>query len=130
MRNREEAKEQEGIVIKITPIGKPRMTRSDAWRKRVCVCKYWEFKNILVRRAREESFSITDGLRYIFYFPMPHSWSKKKKLEHFKKPHRQKPDLDNCLKAVWDSLLVDDSKISSISGAYKYWSSEGCIWIN
>ncbi len=42
---------------------------------------------------------------------MPKSWSAKKKAAHEGEPHRQKPDLDNLVKAMLDALHDDDSHI-------------------
>lgn len=33
------------ISYPLTPVPKPRMTKSDAWRKRPCVMRYWAFKD-------------------------------------------------------------------------------------
>ncbi len=41
-------------------------------------------------------------------------------------PHRQKPDIDNMLKAVYDSLLEDDSIVYSVQ-TEKYWDETGSI---
>jgi Holliday junction resolvase RusA-like endonuclease len=61
--------------------------------------------------------------------PMPKSWSLKKKEVMNNKPHRQRPDLDNLLKALFDALCPDgdahiwDGKVSKI------WGFEGKIVI-
>lgn len=67
-----------------------------------------------------------DGAHIMFYMPMPRSWSEKKRKEHVGNPHRQKPDLDNLIKALGDALYGDDSSIASISAA-KVWSSKAAI---
>lgn len=55
--------------------------------------------------------------------PAP-SWSKKKRAEHLHRPHCNKPDLDNCIKAIKDGLnriaWVDDSQVCDIV-ARKVW---------
>lgn len=47
------------------------------------------------------------------------SWSKKKTAEHLNKPHTQRPDVDNCAKAILDGLnriaWADDSQIAALS---------------
>ena len=63
-----------------------------------------------------------------FYIPMPKSWAKKKKRLMLGEPHRQKPDLDNLIKALGDALYGDDSYIASIK-ASKEWSYDGGISI-
>lgn len=59
---------------------------------------------------------------------MPKSWSIKKKKELEGAPHRSKPDIDNLLKAIYDSLLDDDSSVYYVT-AVKYWDEEGKIII-
>ena len=40
----------------------------------------------------------------------------------------QKPDIDNLIKSVLDSLAEDDSYVYSVN-AKKYWSEKGNVWI-
>lgn len=51
-------------------------------------------------------------------FVPPKSWSKRKVAEHLHRPHAQKPDLDNCLKAISDGLnrvaFADDSQVAAV----------------
>ena len=57
-------------------------------------------------------------------FETPKSWSKKKTAELIHRPHTQRPDLDNCLKALKDGLnriaWADDSQVYEID-ARKVW---------
>lgn len=52
------------------------------------------------------------------------SWSKAKRAENLHRPHTQKPDLDNCAKAILDGLnriaFADDGQVAEIS-ARKVW---------
>jgi len=52
-------------------------------------------------------------------FEPPKSWSKKKTEDHLNRPHTQRPDLDNCAKAILDGLnriaWADDSQVSEIT---------------
>jgi Holliday junction resolvase RusA-like endonuclease len=116
------------FTFNITPIGKPRMVRSDAWRGRKCVIDYWEYKDELVRQAREQDFTLPSIFAVTFHIPMPSSWSQKKKDRMRGQPHTQKPDIDNICKAIMDCLLPDDSSVWSIH-AEKYWSDVGRIEI-
>jgi Holliday junction resolvase RusA-like endonuclease len=114
--------------LKINPVAKPRMTRSDAWKKRTCVTKYWDFKKELIRLFGENEITIKDTLHIEFHIPMPESWSKKKKYEKQKDWHDQKPDIDNLIKAVLDAILSEDCKVHSVY-ARKFWAKEGSIVI-
>lgn len=60
------------------------------------------------------------SIQVSFHFPMPKTWSLKKKKLMEGKPHQQKPDSDNCIKAVMDALWVDDEKIAEHT-ARKVW---------
>lgn len=111
------------IVYDITPIPKPRMTQRDRWKKRPCVVRYHQFKDDI--RASGLTVS-TSGCQLLFVMPMPKSWSKQKKEVYENQPHEQKPDIDNLLKAVLDSLFDDDSCVWDIR-ATKVWGREGKI---
>lgn len=100
------------ITIPIAPMGKPRMTRSDKWKKRPIVEKYWAFKKKIRSFVKDEMLSNVYRVGWIAYFPMPKSWSKKKKLEMKNSYHRQKPDRDNIDKAILDALFLDDSGVA------------------
>ena len=109
----------------ITPMGKPRMTRSDKWKKRPVVMRYWAFKDQV---AAAKLTLPKRGAHVVFCMPMPKSWSKKKKDKMISMPHEQTPDVDNILKALMDAVYDDDSVISDIR-ASKMWSETGAIVI-
>ena len=111
--------------IDINPIAKPRMTQGDKRQKRPCVQRYWKFKDELKEKHPEQLGNVAI---ISFRIAMPKSWSKKKKREHYGKNHQQKPDLDNLVKAVFDSLCADDSHICFLL-ADKLWDYEGSITI-
>jgi Holliday junction resolvase RusA-like endonuclease len=114
------------IKIDIIPVPKPRMTRSDAWKKRDCVQKYWEFKDRL--RELYGDRELPETIRLIFIIPMPSSWSEKKKALYDGTPQQTKPDIDNLTKSVFDCLAAQDSYIWRVDAA-KYWGREGSISI-
>ena len=104
------------------------MVRSDAWRERPAVVAYWAFKDELNLKASLKRFSLPDQFTVVFHLPMPASWSQKKRLQMRGTPHQQKPDLDNCLKALTDALREDDSGIWDVA-ARKLWDDKGGITI-
>jgi len=109
----------------ITPVPKPRMTKSDRWKKRPAVIKYWYFKDSckeLNIKLPEENFHVH------FILPMPKSWSKKKRNKMNKQPHKQRPDKDNLEKALLDAIFDEDSMISD-SRVSKWWGEQGAIII-
>lgn len=113
------------MEYKITPVPKPRMTRSDKWKKRDCVVKYWKFKD----ECRRQGMILDNGMNITFHIPIPKSLSKKKQKEMIGKPHQKRPDLDNYYKAILDSLFKEDSHIWHMSGLKKIWDTEGKIVI-
>lgn len=109
----------------IVPVAKPRMTRADKWRKRPATSKYWRFVDLCkLQRVEFPCF----GAHVTFILPMPGSWSKKKKRLLDGKPHMQKPDLSNMLKALEDAIYREDSVIYDVQIS-KRWGLEGKIII-
>jgi Holliday junction resolvase RusA-like endonuclease len=92
----------------ITPLGKPRQTRADKWKKRPEVLRYRAFCD----EVRLNKVTLPEsGYHVIFVLPMPPSWSKKKRALMDGEPHQQKPDKDNLEKALLDALFGEDSHI-------------------
>ena len=114
--------------LKITQVSKPRMTRSDTWKKRPCVVKYWGFKEELLSLFKENNISIDKKLYIEFHLPMAKSWSAKKRKEKEGDFHDQKPDIDNLIKAVLDAILSEDCMVHSVF-ARKFWAKEASIVI-
>jgi len=113
----------------VDPMGKPRMTQQDKWRKRPATDRYWQLKDNLKKIADGYKFKMPEcDYHMIFNLPMPDSWSKKKKEEFNGKPHQQKPDKDNLEKAVLDALCEEDSYIWD-GRVSKYWAYKGSIII-
>lgn len=116
------------MVIMMVPVAKPRMTQRDRWAKRPAVVRYHEFCDEL--RLRWGNQEVPEKVSIKFYLPMPKSWSKKKRKEMVWKPHQQRPDVDNLVKAFLDALCEEDSYIYGVR-AEKYWSDdEGQIWVS
>ncbi len=115
------------ISFPVDPIGKPRMTQQDKWKRRPTTDRYWELKSRMKKIATGACFELPESnIHMIFYLPMADSWSKKKKEEMDGKPHKQKPDGDNILKGVQDALCKDDSFIWDVRIS-KYWAYKGRI---
>ena len=110
-------------IYVIDPVGKPRMTRADSWKKRPCVVKYWKFKDKAKSLGLNKELGNALLARYVI--KMPKSWSKKKRKTMNGKPHQQKPDIDNIDKAVLD-IIPEDSHVF-LSFTIKIWGEKGMI---
>jgi Holliday junction resolvase RusA-like endonuclease len=121
------------VVTGVAPMGAPRMTRSDRWKKRDVVARYHAYRDAIRKQVVEQCGGklppAPDGIHIKFYIPMPDSWSKKKKQAMLHTPHRQKPDKDNLEKAVLDALFGDDSGVW-YGSQEKRWSRSGAIEIS
>jgi len=113
------------ITINVPPCSKPRMTRADKWKKRPSVVKFFAFRDAIkqssVHNIALESFDIE------FYIEMPKSWSKKKKSLHNGTPHKQRPDLDNYIKAWCDSVFEEDSVVWRFKATKRWTDKPGHI---
>lgn len=98
-------------TIPVAPVPAPRMTRRDKWLtpRRPAVQRYFDYRAVLLAAVGE--IKVPDEMHLVFGFPMPESWSKKKKAAMDGKPHRQRPDRDNCDKAVMDALFEEDGGV-------------------
>ena len=112
-------------TIDIVPVPKPRMTQRDRWKQRPIVKKYHAFCDEL-RLLLPMLDQAIHELDLTFHIPMSASWSKKKRAELEGKPHQQKPDIDNLLKAWMDCLYRNDQVIWKVSVS-KLWSVKGAI---
>ena len=113
-------------IIEIEPNTKPRMTRADKWKKRLCVLQYRAFCDEL--RLKTRNLQLSGSFKIRFFLSMPKSWSKKKRDLMRGQAHQETPDLDNLLKAVNDVLLKQDKVIFQID-ASKWWADKGKIII-
>lgn len=106
------------------------MTRADTWKKRPVVTRYFAWKDELVIKAEQANYSPTAELFLEFIMPLPKYIlkSKKKTKEMIGRPHQQKPDCDNLIKAFQDALLEEDSHIYFVC-ARKIWGVKGGILV-
>jgi Holliday junction resolvase RusA-like endonuclease len=112
-------------IYKVLPMGKPRMTQRDRWKKRPVVLRYHAFCD----EIRAMGIQIPPaGAHIVFILPMPASWSAKKKAAMNRMPHQQKPDKDNMEKALLDALFGDDSHIWD-SRVTKLWGYSEAVLI-
>ena len=116
------------IEIKLDPVPKPRMTVADKWKHRPIVDRYFAFKDAISLICKKAKFKLGSSYKVEFLIAMPKSWSKSKKNSNFGLPHKQKPDLDNLVKALNDCLLKEDEGVWNIE-ASKIWWDEGKILI-
>lgn len=119
----------EDITFFVEPVPKPRMTRSDKWKKRPVVTHYFAFCDLLRLYANKYKFKVpAAGAHVVFHIPMPKSWSERKRAQMEGQPHQQKPDVDNLVKALLDALCEDDSYVWDMRKT-KLWSNTGKIEI-
>jgi Holliday junction resolvase RusA-like endonuclease len=109
----------------ITPMGKPRMTRADKWKKRPEVLRY----RVFCDEVRLHKVQLPESDFHVpFSIPMPPSWSKKKRQQFNGQPHQSKPDMDNLMKALMDAIYEDDAHIWD-GRITKRWGEAGRIVI-
>lgn len=118
------------MKLKIDPVAKPRMTRSDKWKERPAVMKYRAYADeVRLKWDYTELEKFPEQVHLLFIIPMPKSWSKKKKEEMEGMPHQQTPDTDNLTKAIKDIMCGNDSYVYN-EWAEKYWGYRGEVHID
>lgn len=131
------------IDIKFTfdlePFPAPRMSRSDQWRtdpchpdpkkrQRKCVFRYFAWRDAFRAMSSQKGFVLGERLHVVFIFPLPESYSRKKRETLMGQLHKQKPDFDNCCKSLGDAFRVDDGYICDVR-VIKLWGPFGRILI-
>lgn len=99
--------------------------------KRLRYMKYVNFKIDVKREAQRVLYMPMMGNIWVkYYFPMPESWSQKKKNKHAWEKHESKPDRGNCDKALSDAFWKED-KMDWDGRSSKFWTpaSKGYIEI-
>lgn len=105
------------LRLPIKVMGKPRMTKQDAWAQRPRVQKYWRQCDLIrepLGITRYDKFQGAGKITVTAYFRTPAKalWGT---------PFRNTPDCDNILKGVCDALFADDKSLYSML-CEKYWS--------
>ena len=106
------------FTVQGEPMGKPRMTRSDKWKKRDCVVRYRAWADE-IRAACTADLKGAIEVKVEAYFSLP-KCSQRKQEAMKGVPKRTRPDADNILKAVCDALFQEDGAIASMS-CKKFW---------
>ncbi|MNW48662.1 Endodeoxyribonuclease RusA [compost metagenome] len=122
--------------VNITPMGAVRMTQRSKW-KNPSAQNYLTYKTkigYLARKKFDKPLSGPVGTEIGFYYPVPQSWSKKKRDEALKGKLFPivKPDIDNCVKGIFDALnkiaWQDDNRVVALI-TRKYYSERPRIVI-
>ena len=132
------------VTINITPQTHVRTTQGDriyfripreklreAGLKRLLrIERYNQYKVDLLTLCRAKKFELPcQGLCIYYYIPVPKSWSKKKKKLHHGMLHQSTPDIDNLMKATFDSLTNEDKYIGHLGEVCKRWVNFEKGWI-
>jgi Holliday junction resolvase RusA-like endonuclease len=114
------------MIIKITPMGAPRQTQRDVWKRRPVIVRYHAYRDQL--NLMLPGYELGMSVNLIFRIAMPKSYSKKKRDELRGTYHDQKPDADNLAKGFMDAFHQEDKHVA-ILHVEKYWADEGSIEI-
>ena len=122
--------------VKVTPMGAVRMTQRSKW-KNQSAKNYLQYKNIIGYAAKkhfEEPINGPVATEIEFYYPVPKSWTKKEKADALNGRTFPivKPDIDNVVKGIFDSLnkiaWEDDNRVVALI-TRKYYSTQPRIVI-
>ena len=120
------------LYIPIRPKPKPRMTKRDGWggNQRRVVVEYFEFKDELVKQYFGYGLSnLSRASGMIFMFEPPRRITKENAHRKEFSVHVDRPDTDNMIKAVWDSLSSSDQVNHTILFSAKFWQKKSGITI-
>lgn len=100
------------------------------YNRKYAIKKYFDYKRALKEQAERQNFIMPKKNGWVrFYLPMPPSWSDKKKSRMCFELHESKPDADNLIKSLKDSLLSKDQTIADYRGSKFWYSGVGHIEI-
>jgi len=113
------------VVIEGEPKAKPRMVRSDKYKKRPCVVKYFAWVNLVRAKLAPHPIGSMKSLEVEFFLPFPKTYSKRKREALANTFHELKPDLDNLVKGICDAGWTDDCIVSSLVASKKWEDEQG-----
>lgn len=124
------------FTVNIKPMGAVRMTQRSKWENPTAQ-RYLSYKSVIGMEARKHiKIPLSGPVQAIisFYYPIPKSWSKKdqEKARSGEIVPTVKPDLDNCVKGVYDALnkiAWKDDNLVIATTARKYYSDKPRIEI-
>lgn len=121
--------------IRIKPMGAVRMTQRSKWKDERAKA-YLDYKNVIAWEAKKHIKKPLPGplqVTLAFYYPIPKSWSKQKKLEADDQGIMPmvKPDIDNVVKGVFDALTgiawEDDRFVVDLRTFKRYSHNPGIV---
>lgn len=106
---------------KLHPAGRKRLERIE---------RYNQYKIDLLTLCKSKGFTLPcQGLCITYYIPVPKSWSGKKKRLYHGTLHQSTPDIDNLVKATFDSLVREDKYVGHLGSLCKRWVNFETGWI-
>lgn len=121
------------IVIPVEPMGAVRMTQRGKYMSKSAM-KYLNYKAYLKHHAKIQAQGKQFDKQPLevqirFRMPVPASWSPKKRSAALGRYHMKKPDADNLVKGVFDSLnkivWADDNQVAKLSAVKVYGEEPG-----
>lgn len=121
--------------INIKPMGAVRMTQRSKWTNDRAKA-YLDYKTQLGWEAKKHIQTPISGpieVVIVFYYPIPKSWSKIKKFDANDQAIMPivKPDIDNCVKGVFDALngiaWEDDRNVVGLHTFKRYRDRPGMV---
>lgn len=116
------------IWLPVEPVGAVRQTQADRWKARPAVLRYRDWRD-RIRILLAQVDIPAHGGQWLFLFQAPRSWSKRRKADTLFAGHTQKPDADNCLKAVLDVAFTEDAHIWDARVTKRWWRHPGIVLI-
>lgn len=117
------------ITFDITPMAAPRLSRKDGFKPSPAARRYFNFRDQIKAMALQHHImELPVAMGFIFRIPMPKSWSDAKRSKFDRQVHQSKPDLDNLIKGITDSIAYnrsrDDAHVAVYLFAQKVWTAE------